>query len=85
MLKTTNWTNREVMDILEGCKISIKMDDAKNWSQEQYDSAVTYNDAINTCISQFYDFDQDPETADCSKAYDTETGIIYVTSKPLPQ
>lgn len=73
------------MDILEGCKISIKMDDAKNWSQERYDFAISHNDAIDTCINQFYDFDQDPETADCAKAYDTESGIIYVTSKPLPQ
>lgn len=73
------------MRILKGCKLSIKMDDAKNWSQEHYDSAVAHNDAIDFCISQFYDFDQDPETADCAKAYDTETGIIYVTSNPLPQ
>ena len=85
MLKTTNWSNLEVIDILEGCKISIKMDDAKKWSKEDYGSAVAHNNGIDGCILQFHDFDQDPETADCAKAYDTETGQIFVTSKPLPQ
>lgn len=81
-LKTTGWTNKEVMGILEGRKIHLENMDAED---KNLDWARAYNDGIDQCISRFYDFDQDPETAHCAMAYDTETGQIFVTSKPLPQ
>jgi hypothetical protein len=84
MLKRDNWTNDEIIDILEGCKISIKMDDCKNWSKEEYDHAVTWNQGLEQAIIQFHDFKADPNGW-VAKALDTTTGQIVVISKPLPQ
>jgi hypothetical protein len=78
------WTNEEVIDIIEGCMIPIKMDDAKNWSQEEYDSASNWNTSLQMAASQFHDFKAKPD-AWVAKAYDTETSQIVVISKPLPQ
>jgi len=83
-LKRDLWTNDEVIDIIEGCMIPIKMDDAKNWSQEEYDAAVDWNTSLETAVSNFYEFKASPDDW-VAKAYDTETKQIYVISAPLPQ
>jgi len=84
MLKRDLWTNDEVIDIIEGHMVPIKMDDAKNWSQERYDVAVDWNTSLQTAASNFYEFKASPD-AWVAKAYDTETKQIVVISKPLPQ
>jgi hypothetical protein len=84
MLKRDNWTNDEVISIIEGCMIPIKMDDAKNWSAERYDAAVDWNTALETAVSNFYEFKASPDDW-VAKALDTTTGQIVVISKPLPQ
>jgi hypothetical protein len=85
MLKRDNWTNDEVINILEGCMIHIKMDEAKNWSKERYEHAVNHNEGIEQCIIQFYDFRADPEESYSAMAYDTEKKQIFVISEPMPQ
>lgn len=84
MLKRNNWTNDEVIDILEGLMIPIKMDDCKNWSKEEYDSAVAWNQPLQTAVSQFWDFKADPNDR-VAQALDTDTNQIVVISPPLPQ
>ena len=84
-LKRDHWTNDEVVDIIEGLMISIKMDDAKNWSQEDYDFASNWNHPLQTAVSQFWDFKADPKKDAVAKALDTETNQIVVISPPLPQ
>jgi hypothetical protein len=84
MLKRDNWTNDEVISIIEGCMIPIKMDDAKNWSQKRYDAAVNWNTPLETALSNFHEFKASPDDW-VAKAYDTETSQIVIISKPLPQ
>ena len=83
-LKRDYWTNDEVIDIIEGLMIPIKMDNAKTWSQEEYDSASNWNTSLQMAASQFHDFKAKPD-AWVAKALDTTTGQIVVISKPLPQ
>lgn len=85
MLKRDNWTNDEVIDFIEGLMIPVKMDEAKTWSQEAYDSVDSWNAPLRTAASQFWDFKADPEKDQVAMAYDTETEQIVVISKPLPQ
>ena len=84
-LKRDNWTNQEVINILESRMISIKMDDAKNWDEASYKYATRHNEAIENCIVQFCDFKVDPEESFSAMAYDTDNGQIYVISEPMPQ
>ena len=84
-LKRDNWTNDQIIDIIEGLMISIKMDDAKNWSQEDYDFASNWNQPLQTAASQFWDFKADPKKDAVAKALDTETNQIVVISPPLPR
>jgi hypothetical protein len=84
MLQRDNWTNDQIIDILEGCKISIKMDDSRGWTQEGYDYAVTWNLGLDQAVAQFWDFKADPNGW-VAKALDTETNQIVVISAPLPQ
>ena len=83
-LKRDLWTNDEVIDIIEGLMIPIKMDDTKTWSQEEYDSASNWNTSLQMAASQFHDFKAKPD-AWVAKALDTTTGQIVVISPPLPQ
>lgn len=85
MLKRDNWLNDEVIDIIEGCMIPIKMDDAKNWSKAEYDSVVEYNHGLECSIIQLWDLKANPEESYSAMAYDTLTGMIVVISEPLPQ
>jgi hypothetical protein len=84
-LKRDHWTNQEVIEILEGLQIPIKMDECKSWDKEQYDHAVTWNQGLSQGIHQFHDFKANPETSYSAMALDTETGQIVVISPPLPQ
>jgi len=84
MLKRDNWSNDEVIDIIEGLMIPMKMDEAKNWSKERYDCTENWNTSLQMAASTFYDFKAKPD-AWVAKALDTTTGQIVVISKPLPQ
>ena len=76
MLKNNNWTNDEVIDILEGCKISGGFPS---------NHAQIFNEGIEQAIIQFSDFKKDPEEYHDAMAYDPVTKRIYVTGPPLPQ
>jgi hypothetical protein len=82
MLKNNNWTNEEVIDILEGCKIHIG---DKKRSEEHLKTIVSWNQGIEQAIIQFGDFMKSLDEYHDSMAYDTETKQIYVTGPPLPQ
>ena len=79
MLKRDNWTNDEVIKILEGRKIYVKEGEGiAAWIKE-------HNDTIDQCIYQFHDFMADPEESYSAMAYNTDDEQIYVISAPMPQ
>jgi len=82
MLKNNNWTNEEVINILEGCKIVI---DDRDRLSEHLAVLEAHNDGIEQAIIQFCDFDKDPEEYHDAMAYDPIEKRIYVTGAPLPQ
>jgi len=82
MLKRTNWTNDEVIRILEGCKICI---DEKDRESEHLAYLKAHNEGVEQAIIQFYDFKADPEESYSAKAYDPLLDQIFVISEPLPQ
>jgi hypothetical protein len=82
MLKRSNWTNDEVISILEGCKIHIG---DKERSEEHLKWLLSRNEAIDQAIYQFCDFKADPEESFSAMAYDTDNKQIYVISEPMPQ
>jgi len=81
-LKRDNWTNDEVIKILEGCKIYIG---DKERSEAHLEYIERHNAGIEQAIIQFYDFKADPEESYSAMAYNTDNGQIYVISPPLPQ
>jgi hypothetical protein len=82
MLKRDNWTNQEVIDILEGCKIVI---DDKDRSEKHLSILNSWNQGVEQAIIQFCDFQADPEESYSAMAYDTEQKRIFVVSSPMPQ
>ena len=82
MLKNNNWTNDEVIDILEGCKIHI---DDRDRSSKHLAMLEARNHGIEQAIIQFWDFKKDPEEYHDAMAYDPINKRIYVTGPPLPQ
>ena len=82
MLKRDNWSNSEVIKILEGRKIYIG---DKERSDERLAYLEAYNDGIEQAIIQFYDFKADPEESYSAMAYETDNDLIYVISEPMPQ
>ena len=82
MLKRTNWTNDEVIKILEGCKIHIEDRHRKG---KHFYTLEARNAGIEQAIIQFCDFKEDPEESFSAMAYDTDNGQIYVISEPMPQ
>jgi len=82
MLKRTNWTNDEVIKILEGRKIHIG---EKERSDKQLAYLEAYNNGIEQAIIQFYDFKADPEESYSAMAYDPILRRIFVISPPMPQ
>ena len=81
-LKRDNWTNEEIIKILEGCKIYIG-DKERSEAHLQY--LERHNAGIEQAIIRFLDFKADPDSGDTAMAYDTETEQIFVISPPLPQ
>ena len=81
-LKRDNWTNDEVIKILEGCKIHIE---EKDRTEDHLAFLKAHNETIDQATYQFYDFKADPEKSYSAMAYDTDNGQIYVISPPLPQ
>jgi hypothetical protein len=79
------WTTDELIEFAEEAMISIKMDDAKCWSEAKYNAAVDYNRGLEQCTIQLWDLKANPETSWSAMALDTTTGQIVVISKPLPQ
>lgn len=75
-MKRDNWTNKEVIDILEGLKAvgknGMSMDDTE------------HNMALEFAISQFWDFKR-PADQFAAMAYDPETKEIVVVGPPLPR
>jgi hypothetical protein len=82
MLKRTNWTNEEVIKILEGRKIHIG---EKERSDKQLAYLEAFNEGIEQAIIQFYDFKVDPEVSYSAMAYDPILERIFVISPPMPQ
>jgi hypothetical protein len=82
MLKRTNWSNDDVIKILEGRKIVIG---EKERSDERLAYLEAYNDGIDQAIIQFYDFKADPAESYSAMAYETDNEQIYVISEPMPQ
>jgi len=75
MLKRDNWTNEEVIDILEGMKMIDKDETPR----------ITYwNMALEIAVSQFWDFKR-PADQFAAMAYDTDTKEIVVVGPPLPR
>ena len=74
-MKRDNWTNEEVINILEGIKMTDKDETPR----------ITYwNMALEIAISQFYDFKQ-PADEFAAMAYDPDTKEIVVVGPPLPR
>lgn len=81
-LKRDNWTNEEVIKILEQCKIYIG---DKERSDAHLEYLERHNAGIEQAIIQFLEFKTDPESGETAMAYDTEKNQIFVISPPLPQ
>jgi hypothetical protein len=82
-LKRTNWTNEEVIKILEGCKIYIG---EKKRSKAHLEYLERHNAGVEKAIIQFCDFKADPKESYSAMAYNTEDKMIYVISEQrLPQ
>ena len=69
-MKRDNWTNEEVIDILEGMKMVGRDTD--------------HNMTLEVAISQFWDFKR-PVDQYAAMAYDPETKDIVVVGPPLPR
>jgi hypothetical protein len=74
-MKRDNWTNEEVIDILEGMK-SVD----RNGLLIDSD----WNIALDTAIGQFHDFKR-PVDQYAAMAYDPDTKDIVVVGPPLPR
>jgi len=81
-LKRDNWTNDEVINILEGCKIHIE---DRHRKDKHFYALEARNAGIEQAIIQFCDFKADPKESFSAMAYNTDNNIIYVISEPMPQ
>lgn len=74
-MKRDNWTNQEVIDILEGMKTvgrnGVVLD-------------TNHNMTLEIAISQFWDFKR-PVDECVAMAYDPETKEVVVVGPPLPR
>ena len=82
MLKRTNWTNDEVINILEGCKIHIE---DRHRKDKHFYALEARNAGIDQAIYQFCDFKADPEESFSAMGYDPLLKRIFVISPPMPQ
>ena len=74
-MKRDNWTNEEVIDILEGLKVV----DSNGMSKE-----VDWNFALDFATTQFWDFKRPIDQPD-AMAYNPDTKEIVVVGPPLPR
>jgi len=74
-MKRDNWTNEEVIDILEGMK-------RVNMNGLILDT--DWNIALNQAIGQFWDFKR-PINEFAAMAYEPDTKDIVVVGPPLPR
>jgi|LauGreDrversion4_2_1035121.scaffolds.fasta_scaffold281174_5 hypothetical protein len=73
-MKRDNWTNEEVINILEGFKFT-----GKNGDPLVY---MDWNVALDSAITQFYDFKRSTDEY-AAMAYDPTTKEIVVVGPPL--
>jgi len=74
-MKRDNWTNDEVIDILEGLKLVGR--DGKDLNGD-------WNTGLDVAAAQFWDF-QKPVDEFAAMAYDPEKKEIVVVGPPLPR
>ena len=74
-MKRDNWTNEEVIDILNGMKVVDK---------DGLPGEVDWNIALDCATSQFWDFKR-PADHVAAMAYDPDTKEIVVVGPPLPR
>jgi hypothetical protein len=74
-MKRDNWTNEEVIDILEGLK---------QIGKDGFPKETDWNIALYMAIDQFWDFKR-PADQFAAMAYDPETKEIVVVGPPLPR
>ena len=74
-MKRDNWTNEEVIDILNGMKVVDK---------DGLPREVDWNIALDCATSQFWDFKR-PADQYAAMAYDPDTKEIVVVGPPLPR
>ncbi len=74
-MKRDNWTNEEVIGILEGMKM-VGHDDSSR--------CAYWNMSLDHAISQFWDFKR-PADQFAAMAYDPDTKEIVVVGPPLPR
>lgn len=77
-LKRDNWTNEEIIDILNDIKFVKGKDEERNQEMEPW------NMALDIAITQFWDFLR-PTDEFGAMAYDTTTKEIFVVGPPLPR
>lgn len=73
--KRDNWTNDEVISLLESCRVKTPyhlQDDNENF-------------ALAEAINLFYDFKADYSKTPSAKAIDTDTGSVVCIGPKLPQ
>jgi len=74
-MKRDNWTNEEVINILEGMKLV---------GRNGKDLNADWNMGLEVAAAQFYDFKKDAQEF-AAMAYDPETKEIVVVGPPLPR
>ena len=74
-MKRDNWTNEEVINILEGMKVV---------GRDGLLIDIDWNKGLDCAIGQFWDF-QLPADHYAAMAYDPDTKDIVVVGPPLPR
>jgi hypothetical protein len=80
-LKRDNWTNEEVIRILENQKMII---DADKLSDQAFKFVKNWNNAINQCVFMFRNFSK-PVIKHMAMAYDIDDKKIFFVGPKLPQ
>jgi len=75
-MKRDNWTNEEVIRIIEDFKVVSKNGDPLTYTD--------WNIALDNVIAQFYDFKRSADEY-AAMAYDPTTKEIVVVGPPLPR
>lgn len=75
-LKRDNWTNDEVISLLESCRLPVFQDGQECGDDDNF--------SLNQAICLFYDLKADPNKPS-AKALDIETGRVVCIGPKLPQ